>query len=229
MLRIVLVAAGLWVGGAACTNGSSLASNARGDLTCAPGPGGVGTLGPCCGSVALEVPTGSLDDAGIDLCNGGSAYALCDGIHFSCEYECTVPAGYSVVKSADASQACPESGVAPIDAPSSQRFPFDGGSLTLGACMGHTVALIPAAACPARCPGSLAYAVCTGSSYGDCACNIPPGYTLAVLSDGGVREAATTDARADAGVVDAPFDGGGDARPDTGARASDASNDVGGG
>ena len=183
---------------AACTNGASLASNAQGSLTCTPGLQGVATLGPCCGKVALEKVASTLT---VDTCDGSSAYSICNGYNFSCEYVCSLPAGYTV-QSPGAQQGCPESGGAG-DAPSAHPIPFDGGRLDLGPCSGHVVALIPAAACPDRCPGSLAYAVCAGSAYGACACDIPAGYTLTALSEGGAQD-ARVDAPPSDGGVEAP-------------------------
>jgi hypothetical protein len=193
-----LIGAGALATLAACTNGESLASNAQGSLSCTPGPQGVGTLGPCCGKVALEKVASTLT---VDTCDGTFAYAICDGYNFSCEYVCSLPAGYTV-QAPGAQQGCSEGGGA-SDAPSAHPVPFDGGNLDLGPCSGHVVALIPAAACPDRCPGSLAYAVCDGSAYGECACNIPAGYALTALSEGGAPD-ARVEARPEGSAVDAP-------------------------
>jgi hypothetical protein len=194
-----LIGAGALASIAACTNGASLASNAQGSLACTPGSQGPGTLGPCCGNVALEKVASTLT---VDTCDGSSAYSICDGYNFSCEYVCSLPAGFTV-QPAGALQGCPEGGGAG-DAPSAHPVPFDGGKLDLGSCSGHVVALIPAAACPNHCPGSVAYAVCDGSAYGECACNIPPGYALTSLSEGGAHDARVDAPPSDTGV-DAPF------------------------
>jgi len=199
-----LIAASLSASAGACTSGASLASNAQGSLACAPGPQGVGTLGPCCGKVALEVSAATLM---VDTCSGSAAYSVCDGYNFSCEYVCALPAGYTAVQSA--SIACPEGGGDAPGLPSNRAIPFDAGGLELGPCSGHVVALIPAMACPNHCPGSVAYAVCDGGAYGECACNIPPGYALAALSDGSppdTRTEAAADARADAPPADSGVD-----------------------
>jgi hypothetical protein len=182
----------------ACSTGESLGSVVDGSLACAPD---AGTLGPCCGKVALAVPASqfSVDSGVSDPCKGSSAYVLCDGFHFECEYVCALPLGFTVQT---ASQSCTED-ASKGDAPSAQPIPFDGGSLALGPCSGDVVALIPAAACPNHCPGSVAYAVCSDRAYGECACNIPPGYTLVGLSEGGA-----TDAHADAPIIDATTEGG---------------------
>jgi hypothetical protein len=208
-LVVVLLLVG-WVASlAAACDGSSLAGNAQGPLTCAPpasggtppGPGSYG-FGPCCGMVAREIQVSELADGSVETCPGTSVYARCNGAFFDCEYLCSPPSGYTVLP-ADASQSCPEAGG--VDAPSSRAVPFDGGGLELGPCSGHVVALIPAASCPARCPGSLAYAVCEGTAYTECACNIPPGYTLVALSEGSAPD-ATSEAAGDAPPSDAGFD-----------------------
>ncbi len=57
---------------------------------------------------------------------------------------------------------------------------FDGKSL--GYCSGSQVAEIRADECEGSgCGGSIAYALCNGTSYTECACSIPSGYEL----DGG--------------------------------------------
>jgi hypothetical protein len=185
---------------AACSTGASLGSVVDGSLACAPD---AASFGPCCGKVALAVPasTFSVDSGVFDPCKGSSAYVLCDGFNFECEYVCAVPTGFTV--QSGASQSCADD-ASRADAPSAQPVPFDGGSLALGPCSGDVVALIPAAACPNHCPGSVAYAVCSDGAYGECACNIPPGYTLVGLSEGGAP-----DAHADAPVSDGAPEGGG--------------------
>ncbi len=184
---------------AACTSGGpSLGSVGDGSVACAPGSA---SLGSCCGNVAMEVPASSLT---IDPCQGSSAYALCDGFHFECEYVCTLPDGFTVLAAGMA--GCPEGGAgdAKPEAPSDHPIPFDGGNLHLGPCSGDVVALIPASSCPDHCPGSVAYAVCDSGAYGACACNIPPGYTLVALSEGGAP-----DGGGDAPIVEAGEGGGG--------------------
>jgi hypothetical protein len=60
---------------------------------------------------------------------------------------------------------------------------FDGKSL--GYCSEFQVAEIGAAECAgARCGGSVAYALCNGASYTECACEIPNGYEI----DGGALD-----------------------------------------
>jgi hypothetical protein len=177
---------------AACSTGGSPATTAQGSL-CAPD---ATVLVRCCGNVAQQVSAA----LAAETCDGSSAYALCDGVRFECEPVCTLPPGFTVV-SAGAMESCSED-VAIADAPSAIPVPFDGGGLHLGPCSGDVVALIPASACPNHCPGSLAYAVCEGTAYMECACNIPPGYSLVGLSDG-----SAFDAGADAPAM--PKEGGG--------------------
>jgi hypothetical protein len=177
---------------AACSTGGSSSTTSQGSL-CAPD---ATTLVRCCGNVAQEVSATLAAEA----CDGSFAYSLCDGVRFECQPVCTLPPGFTVV-GAGAMESCTEDVTIP-DAPSATPVPFDGGSLHLGPCSGAVVALIPAATCPNHCTGSLAYAVCQGGAYGECACNIPPGYSLVGLSDG-----SAFDAGADAPSV--PKDGGG--------------------
>jgi hypothetical protein len=177
---------------AACSTGGSPPVTSQGS-PCAPDA----TLPVrCCGNVAQEVAAALSGGT----CDGSVAYALCDGIVFECEPVCALPPGFTVVSSG-AKESCPED-VAIADAPSANPVPFDGGGLHLGPCSGDVVALIEAATCPNHCPGSLAYAVCKGDAYGECACNIPPGYSLVGLSDG-----TAFDTGADAPGV--PKEGGG--------------------
>ncbi len=60
---------------------------------------------------------------------------------------------------------------------------FDGASL--GYCSGFVAYEIPARECgggTAACTGHVAYALCNGTTYSECACEIPSGYSL----DGGI-------------------------------------------
>ncbi len=177
----------------ACNGGPTLASQAHGPIECAGG-GSMVNLGPCCGQVAKQVSTASLP---VNTCEGGStAYSLCQGQSFACEFVCSLPDGYKVVPAGQDAGWCgvTTDGAADGPPPSATAVPFDGGSLSLGPCRGQVVALIPATACPAHCPGSLAYAVCKDGAYTECACDIPPGYTLVPLSDGEPPDAAGADA-----------------------------------
>jgi hypothetical protein len=182
----------LWLA-AGCGSGESLGASAHGSLACVDDAG----LGPCCGKVAKQVSAASLS---IDTCSGSAAYALCDGLKFECEYVCALPAGFTVT-TADASASCADARP-PEDAPSARTVAFDGGGL--GPCSDHVVAPIPAGACAAACPGSLAYAVCAGESYLECACNVPPGYVLSALA-----EAGAADGTMDAPIADARTGEGG--------------------
>lgn len=156
---------------------SSLCANAAMNIP------GTTPLVRCCGDVAQQVPASLASD----VCEASVAFALCDGIHFECQPVCALPAGFTVL-AAGAKQNCSRE-AAVVDAPSATPVPFDGGGLRLGPCSGDVVALILAAACPNHCLGSLAYAVCEGDTYADCACNIPPGYSLVGLTDGSAFDA----------------------------------------
>jgi hypothetical protein len=192
-----------------CSSGGNPLGGQDAALACVGG----GSLGPCCGHVAKLVTGSSLPDSSIavpvnspgaapsssfssGICGGKPTYSLCNGIELECELVCALPPGYTVLAAGE-KQDCPDAGGAAIDAPapSSRPVPFDAGKLDLGPCSGAVVALIPAAACPDHCPGSLAYAVCDGGAYDECACDIPGGYVLVALGEGGTLDAPSTDAK----------------------------------
>jgi hypothetical protein len=49
-------------------------------------------------------------------------------------------------------------------------------------CAGHAAFTVPAGDCPKGCTASIAYILCDGVCYSDCACTLPVGYSIV---DGG--------------------------------------------
>jgi hypothetical protein len=169
-------------------------------LACVAGRSSTGLIsdpmvGSCSGNVAVVIPTSDCSAT----CSGDVAYALCDGT----KYEmcgCSAPPGFTVVGSDGGSndgEPIPDGNVSPLD----------GQALGIGPCSGMVALAIPSAECPSLCAGSIAYALCDGTSYSECACTVPPGYKLAVL---------------ESGLPDAGSERGADVEDDSDGPASDA-------
>jgi hypothetical protein len=139
------------------------------------------SLGACVGNVAKEIPASECPAS----CSGAEAYALCDGKTYT-TCACSLPGGFKLVDGDGGMDAEPES--------DGSVSPLDGQALGIGACSGKVALAIPSAECPSLCPGAIAYALCEGNSYSECACTIPKGYTLAVF-DSGVPEAGLDSGR----------------------------------
>jgi hypothetical protein len=131
---------------------------------------GAVALGPCVGNVAKEIPTSECPVT----CSGDIAYALCNGTEYS-SCQCSLPGGFTL--------AGGDSGI--VDAePDTSLSPLDSEALGIGPCSGKVVLVIPSADCASFCAGSIAYAVCDGTRYSECSCNIPKGYKIAVAESG---------------------------------------------
>jgi hypothetical protein len=128
-------------------------------------------LGSCSGNVAVTIPTSDCSAT----CSGDVAYALCDGTKYAM-CGCSVPPGFTVGSDGGLNDGEPIS--------DGSVSPLDGQALGIGPCSGMVALAISSAECPSLCAGSIAYALCEGTSYSECACTVPKGYTLAVLESG---------------------------------------------
>jgi|HubBroStandDraft_1064217.scaffolds.fasta_scaffold428186_1 hypothetical protein len=130
-------------------------------------------LGYCSGFTAVPLAEGE--------CPGckGQAFALCNGTSFN---ECVcgeIPSDYSF----DSGTFEAES---PVIVEGGLTSFEDGSALPCPVCEDKSAEEIPAAACPSHCAGVVAYALCVGNAYTQCACDMPEGYSLPTYTcDGG--------------------------------------------
>jgi hypothetical protein len=106
---------------------------------------------------------------------------------------------------------------------------FSGGA-DFGSCSGDEYVLLDDPSdCPDSCSGSSAYALCDGTSYSQCSCDIPTGWTIEGTDTGDGGFVGVGDDAGDDGGVDAGDDGG-DAGADAGGDdgGDDSSADAGG-
>jgi hypothetical protein len=123
-----------------------------------------GALGYCSGFAAKPITAGECRG-----CSGG-AFALCNGNSFN-ECTCELPVDYSL----DAGTFAPDSPVITEAGPRSSSF--EAGGLVAICCEGNMAREIPSANCPLNCPPlSVAWALCEGNAWAQCACSMPPGF-----------------------------------------------------
>jgi len=127
-----------------------------------------GSLGPCTGNVARQIPTDQCPGCSSE--DSGVAYAQCTGTSYT-DCTCVITCGYTLLDD----QGNPADG-GPRGQSISNKVPPDGGPQ---ACCGNVAEEIPASACYG-CKGTTAYALCDdhGVLTCACACDLPAGYTL---------------------------------------------------